>query len=542
MPGRVPTDEPGMHDTRRGERATTAALALATTLQRLPDAFVFAVTSDGLWAEVPAAVAAAGNPVLKVRAATELVIAEQRERIVEAWERTLTDGGATVEVVLAGPGETRATVHAFDTRELYDVAIIVVAVAPDAGWELPANVASAASAPPRLVRTTKDATATLVDADDLVPLLLGWTRDDMVGKRSLEFIHPDDQDVAVNAWFDMLSARGATTRARMRHSTKAGGWRWLEISNRNLLAEDGTGIVECEMLDVSDEMESQAAVRASERLLRHLAAALPVGIVHVDDVGRVQYANDRWREILGTDDDDEALLRCLAAVTSTDLDVLGTVLGRRGPAASVDVEITLAEGAAATTRHCTLAVRPLVDDDSTVTGAVACLADVTEAVTLREELAWRAIHDDLTGCLNRKGVMDLLADRVAECRDVTVVFIDLDGFKRINDQFGHVTGDRVLQRVADLLRESARPGDVIGRLGGDEFLVVCTNVPDRDDADRFARQLSTAVEIDGAKIALRASVGVHRVTDADFDLDDVVARADAAMYVSKLSARAEVTV
>jgi diguanylate cyclase (GGDEF)-like protein/PAS domain S-box-containing protein len=527
-----------MDDTRTDERASTVALALATTLQRLPDAFVFAVTSDGLWAELPAAVAAAGNPVLKVRAATELVIAEQRERIVDAWERTLADGGATVEVVLAGPGETRATVHAFDTRELYDVAIIVVAVAPDAGWELPADVASAASAPPRLVRTTKDATATLVDTDDLVPLLLGWTRDDMVGKRSLEFIHPDDQDVAVNAWFDMLSARGATTRARMRHSTKAGGWQWLEISNRNLLGEDGSGTVECEMLDVSEEMESQAAVRASERLLRQLAAALPVGIVHVDAVGRVQYANDQWREILGTDDDDDALLRCLAAVTSTDLDVLGTVLGRRGPAASVDVEITLAGATDGTTRHCTLAVRPLVDDDSTITGAVACLADVTEAVTLREELAWRAIHDDLTGCLNRKGVMDLLATRVEEDPDVTVVFIDLDGFKRINDQYGHVTGDRVLEHVADLLREAARPGDVIGRLGGDEFLVICTSVPDRDDADRFARQLSTAVEIDGAEIVLRASVGVHKVTDGDVDLDDVVARADAAMYASKLSVRA----
>lgn len=532
-----------MDDTRTGERATTAALALATTLKRLPDAFVFAVTSDGLWAELPAAVAAAGNPVLKVRAATELVIAEQRERIVDAWERTLADGGATVEVVLAGPGETRATVHAFDTRELYDVAVIVVAVAPDAGWELPANVASAASAPPRLVRTTKDATATLVDTDDLVPLLLGWTRDDMVGKRSLEFIHPDDQDVAVNAWFDMLSARGATTRARMRHSTKAGGWRWLEISNRNLLGEDGAGTVECEMLDVSEEMESQAAVRASERLLRQLAEALPVGIVHVDAAGRVQYANDQWCEILGTEgDDEEALVRCLAAVTSTDLDVLGTVFGRRGPAEPVDVEITLTGAPDGTTRHCTLAVRPLVDDDSTITGAVACLADVTEAVTLREELAWRAIHDDLTGCLNRKGVMDLLATRVAERPDVTVVFIDLDGFKRINDKYGHVTGDRVLEHVADLLRDAARPGDVIGRLGGDEFLVVCTNVPDRDDADRFARQLSTAVEIDGATIALRASVGVHKVTDDAHDLDDVVARADAAMYASKLSARAEATV
>ena len=126
----------------------------------------------------------------------------------------------------------------------------------------------------------------------------------------------------------------------------------------------------------------------------------------------------------------------------------------------------------------------------------------------------------------------------------SVLYLDMDGFKRINDEHGHAEGDQALRAVADVLRHTIREGDLAARLGGDEFVVYATGAATADEGEalaaRLRQQLSRANEAamaEGRPYALRFSVGVAATEGGD-DLDAVLTRADAALYARKLARRA----
>ena len=152
-------------------------------------------------------------------------------------------------------------------------------------------------------------------------------------------------------------------------------------------------------------------------------------------------------------------------------------------------------------------------------------------------LAGEATTDVLTGLPNRRLMMDVLswalADRRRHGTDVSVVFLDLDGFKAVNDEQGHSVGDEVLRDVGRRLAEEVREGETVGRLGGDEFLVVLRR--GRHDAEEVAVRLGEALSrpidlADGGQVHLGASAGVLVVEGRDETVDRVLLRADAAMY------------
>jgi len=154
-------------------------------------------------------------------------------------------------------------------------------------------------------------------------------------------------------------------------------------------------------------------------------------------------------------------------------------------------------------------------------------------------LRHQAEHDELTDLPNRHHLVQhldaLLATRTEGQPDLAVLFFDLDGFKVVNDSLGHHVGDRLLLEAADRLRTRMRPGDVVARFGGDEFIVVCTGLQSADDAMEIAQRLldSLAVPIDGgAGIPISASVGVA-FADGCTDADGLLRDADAAMYQAK---------
>jgi diguanylate cyclase (GGDEF)-like protein len=147
--------------------------------------------------------------------------------------------------------------------------------------------------------------------------------------------------------------------------------------------------------------------------------------------------------------------------------------------------------------------------------------------------------DQLTSCFNRSATIELVDQAInAHHDDVghAVVFVDLDGLKAVNDQFGHAAGDRLIVTAASHIRTALRQGDFVGRLGGDEFLVVCPRVHSSDLAmeigTRISGALTTSVQIGSERVDLRASVGVVWTTKA-LDSDTLIARADNAMYESK---------
>ncbi len=173
---------------------------------------------------------------------------------------------------------------------------------------------------------------------------------------------------------------------------------------------------------------------------------------------------------------------------------------------------------------------------------VGVMVDVTERKALERRLAHAAAHDALTGLRNRA---DLLASAQAVLADpqsapVALLFLDLDKFKVHNDRLGHAAGDEILRVVARRLERSVRPVDIVGRLGGDEFLVVATRATPtrvRDQAARLRRRISEPINVDGNIVNLRASVGIA-VAQTGESIDELVNRADQAMYRAKARRRA----
>ena len=157
------------------------------------------------------------------------------------------------------------------------------------------------------------------------------------------------------------------------------------------------------------------------------------------------------------------------------------------------------------------------------------------------QLAHMALHDHLTGLPNRSLFDDRLEHALQRRRDaqrgIAVLFIDVDGFKRINDSLGHSAGDAALREAALRIRSAVRPHDTVARLGGDEFTVLCEDLDGDGDAvsigERISEALARPVAIHGSDVVLRASIGVALAGPADVRPEELLRRSDDAMYQAK---------
>ena len=177
--------------------------------------------------------------------------------------------------------------------------------------------------------------------------------------------------------------------------------------------------------------------------------------------------------------------------------------------------------------------------------AITVIRDDSERVAAREALERRARHDPLTELINRVHFEERLEDAVARGRQADEVFalayIDLDGFKPVNDCFGHAAGDAVLAEIARRLRSAVRPQDCVARLGGDEFAVMLPRVASRPELSAVANRLIGAIDapisVDGHQVAVRGSVGLSLFDPETDTSDSLVLRADEAMYRAKRDSR-----
>ena len=154
------------------------------------------------------------------------------------------------------------------------------------------------------------------------------------------------------------------------------------------------------------------------------------------------------------------------------------------------------------------------------------------------ELQHRALHDALTGLPNRVLFLDRLNQATNRLQrteaPIALLYLDLDGFKAVNDTYGHGAGDELLKVVAERLRLAVRPSDTVARLGGDEFAVLCEDLVDARHAavvaGRLQNQLERPIDVAGTTVAVGASIGQVVVGGGSFDPAELLARADVAMY------------
>ena len=180
---------------------------------------------------------------------------------------------------------------------------------------------------------------------------------------------------------------------------------------------------------------------------------------------------------------------------------------------------------------------PVADDYA------ATFVDITDRKQKERQMESIATSDPLTGVLNRRGFERDAAKRLTESDDDAtgaLLFIDLNGFKGINDEFGHEVGDQLLKIAAERLRKSLRSHDIIGRPGGDEFVALVPDV-DADIADKLARRLTQALEeqytIGRQAIVCTASIGLALYPDNASTLTGLLREADQAMYRAKARSR-----
>ena len=271
--------------------------ALNTLLAEYPTAFVAAINADGVFVPMPASVPLTGQQVLQARSVLDLVVSEDRQSVISTWERARATGASSAQVRLELDTGRPAVIHYVDARARHGVYVGVV-VGGDAASL--ANLPQIQPPPPRMARVRKNEVAVFLEIDEATTKILGWTAADMVGVRSLDFIHPEDHDRAIESWMQMLSEPGTVQPpTRLRHRRLNGGWTWFEVTNHNRLADPDGGYVLAEMIDISEEMAAHEALYERERLVEAVLGATEALVIVLDAEGRVERLSDACERLSG---------------------------------------------------------------------------------------------------------------------------------------------------------------------------------------------------------------------------------------------------
>lgn len=546
------------------ERAETGRQAARALLREHPDAVVYVQAPDGQVVPPPASLGLENVPTLSTegRSGMDLCVSEDRMELVNAWIRVRTQAVVEVRARMYSNPEQWMVAHLLDLRKTHGVIVTVLWPTDEAPEDAQARAGAAAvSTAPRFCTRKQDEEGNVIDCDEAYVQMFGYSAEELIGKPTFERVHPDDQARVIEGWVAAV-ASGRVQMFRVRQKRKDGSWLWVDTTLHNYLADPEQRCMLAECIDVSAEMSAQEALADREELLRNLLEEMPDGLLQLDQQRNVVYHNARLLEILqgsaeldglGAEPSEAAegqqpraagapaLPALLSALTDESAHSFDATLARAldsGVREDVELEVALAFGQQ---RNVLVKVRPLQRESGAVTGVIASVLDVTDSARARRELEKRASYDALTGAHNRASIMEALERELETSRDTGVVFVDLDRFKSVNDTLGHAAGDEVLVHVAERLQGAMRSSDELGRLGGDEFLILLRGVSGFGVAMSAAQRISEAVngscELSCGSLNLAASVGVACVDGAPISAEQLVERADAAMYRSKAQRR-----
>ena len=297
--------------------------------------------------------------------------------------------------------------------------------------------------------------------------------------------------------------------------------------------------------DISARRKGEARLRAAEEKFRAAFENAPTGMAIVDRAGmfldvnsalarllsrRVEALNgDLWWNYVHPEDVDRVRKDFSRVAGGIEPDAAGTFRYRSGSGSEgwLHASVSMLTGGKSFIVH---------------------MVDVTQHKETEYDLARKATHDLLTGLPNRGLVLHRLSAALRSLRSepgqVHVLFVDLDGFKQVNDVHGHAVGDRVLRAAADRMRGVLRPADTIGRIGGDEFVVIIKSLPHETPAEEVAHRLAAAVAkpvtLEEGVVSVQASIGRASTDDPDFPAARLLGSADAEMYrVKQATQRAD---
>jgi diguanylate cyclase (GGDEF)-like protein/PAS domain S-box-containing protein len=305
--------------------------------------------------------------------------------------------------------------------------------------------------------------------------------------------------------------------------------------------------------DVSDRRRAQDIILEKSRIAERRTEELQITLAHMnqglsvfDRDGRLAIWNQRYVDLFGLDAAEVTAGVPLAQLLRRQRDDGGFTGDPDAYVAAIRAATGRGEEYRATTTRADGRVIATVHSPTPEGGWVATHDDVTDAVRAAERIAFAAHHDILTSLTNRAGLKARLRaalDAVTPNGPAfSVLLIDLDRFKAVNDTFGHATGDRLLQAVAERMRANVRPCDLVARLGGDEFAVYFAAGSDQREASvvlatRLLAAVGAPYDIDGRQIYVGASIGVAIAPDHGATVDELMRNADSALYEVKAAGR-----
>ncbi len=290
-------------------------------------------------------------------------------------------------------------------------------------------------------------------------------------------------------------------------------------------------------LDISDRRQAETAQRASEERFRSAFDHAPIGVALLGIDGSFVDVNPAMCEITGHSPEGLLGSSCQAITHPDDLGADLALMDRllAGEMASYRLEERYLRPDGSSVWI--LQARSLVTDAQGRQFFVTQAEDISGRKAFEDQLVQRSLHDDLTGLPNRALLRDRLRHGMAQAErqgaSLAVLYLDLDGFKAVNDRLGHAAGDELLVEVAARLTATLRTTDTAARVGGDEFVVLCEFLRDDEEAgkvaDRVASTLARPYELAEGRAFVTASIG-RVVSRGGDDPEVVLAQADAAMY------------
>ena len=522
---------------------------LAEQLLGVPVALVSLVAEDHQFFKSSRGVEIAGTPLshsfcrLVVETGAPLVV-EEREGVAYAGV-PLRDGGGHLLGALcaidAPPRRwTAADVSVLEELSALATAEIRLRAMTEAVERSHARVGAVVESALDAIITV-DATGRITEYNQAAAAMFGHPREAAIGARLGELVIPEWR----RAEFAHALRTQVEDRMGVRHEAM-----FVRASGEEFLAEltitrtdvDGEVAFTGFMRDLTERERHRRALLEAEQRMALVVDTAPMILFALDPEGVVTLSEGSGLAVLGMEGG-QVVGESVFELYADNPRILANF--RRALSGERFSTLLEVEGTHFDTRY-----TPLLSADGQLEGTVAVSLDVGDTMRAQAEIAHLAFHDQLTGLANRAGLERELSSALertrAGGRSAALLFIDLDDFKTVNDSLGHAAGDAVLQDAAQRLRGLTRPGDLLSRQGGDEFLIFLDGLgPDAAEvAEGAARRAISAFErpflADGLEFQVGTSVGVSLFPDDGDDFDALLRHADVAMYQAKRAGRGRV--
>jgi diguanylate cyclase (GGDEF)-like protein/PAS domain S-box-containing protein len=377
--------------------------------------------------------------------------------------------------------------------------------------------------------------------------MLGYTQSELSQMDIQSLSHPDELQDIWQRWQQLIEERVTSYKITRRFRRRDGSWMWVHCAVSLARDDDGVPTHFIAQVESLEERRIAEARLANEReFLRITLDTIGDPVITADAEGRITYMNDAAEELVGQSLNvaRNQRLREVLRLTLADAGTAAPDMINRCRALKASVQrdepcsLQRPDGSVC---YVSDTVTPVLDGDGELSGFVVVLHDVTVSLQRTRELHHRADHDALTNLLNRAAFERRLHEAFALVQrgdyPCTLIAVDLDKFKAVNDSAGHAAGDAVLRHVAAVLRRSVRPSDVVGRVGGDEFALLltdCNPLRSEEVASRLRDLLNPLLtNWEGATHATGASLGLAHGSAGFADPEEWTRAADQACYESK---------